>query len=88
VLDHIIYTDSVLTATNQFVLNTVSMTAEERMATGLQELDITLDQVGRNYDHLPVVVDFRVRLAPEPASWLLAIVGMMACIRVRTPPRT
>jgi hypothetical protein len=81
VLDHIIYTDSVLSVANQFVLNTVSMTAEERMATGLQELDITLDLVGRNYDHLPVVVDFRVRPAPEPATWMLSILGMLACRR-------
>jgi endonuclease/exonuclease/phosphatase family metal-dependent hydrolase len=77
VLDHIIYTDSVLTAANQFVLNTVAMTADERMATGLEEFDITLDLVGRNYDHLPVVVDFRVRTVPEPAAWMLAIVVMI-----------
>jgi endonuclease/exonuclease/phosphatase family metal-dependent hydrolase len=64
-IDYIIYTDSVLDVGNQFVLNTVDMSAAQRTATGLQKFDITVDQAGRTFDHLPVVVDFR------PANQLL-----------------
>ena len=60
VLDYIIYSDSVLDVGNQFVLNTVTMTPAERLATGLQIYDITVYTVGDHYDHLPVVVDFRL----------------------------
>ena len=60
VLDFIIYSDSVLDVGNQFVLNTVAMSTAERVATGLQEFDITVDLVGATYDHLPLVVDFRL----------------------------
>ena len=71
ILDYILYTDSVIQEANKFVLNTVDMTSTERLATGLQEFDITLDLVGDWYDHLPVVTDFR--LVPEPISILLDI---------------
>jgi len=60
VLDVVVYSDSALDVPKQFVLNTVDMTSAERAATGLQVNDITVDGSGRNYDHLPVVVDFRV----------------------------
>ena len=60
ILDFVIYSDSALDVGNKFVLNTVSMTPAERAATGLQLFDITVDSSGSNYDHLPVVVDFRI----------------------------
>lgn len=60
VLDYIIYSDSVLDVGNKFVLNTVAMSTSERNATGLQEFDIVIDPSGGEYDHLPVVVDFRL----------------------------
>ncbi|MCH8839068.1 MAG: endonuclease/exonuclease/phosphatase family protein [Planctomycetes bacterium] len=59
-LDYIIYSDSALDVGNQFVLNTVDMSAAELAATGLLQFDITVDLAGVVYDHLPVVVDFRV----------------------------
>ena len=59
-LDYILYTDSVLDVGNKFVLNTVDMSFNELSATGLQTYDITVDSTGANYDHLPVVVDFRM----------------------------
>jgi len=66
-LDYVLYTDSVLGIANHFVLNTVSMTDAERSATGLHRYDVTLST--SNYDHLPVVVDFRfpsaVALSPD-----------------------
>ena len=56
-LDFVLYTDSVVDTANRFVLNTVSMTTAERTATGLQQYDVTINTT--NYDHIPVVVDFR-----------------------------
>ena len=68
-LDYILYTDSVIQEANKFVLNTVDMTTAERLATGLQTYDITVDLVGARYDHLPVVVDFRIASIPEPIRY-------------------
>jgi len=59
-LDFVIYSDSALDVANSFILNTVSMSPAERSATGLEEFDITLDNSAQVYDHLPVVVDFRI----------------------------
>jgi endonuclease/exonuclease/phosphatase family metal-dependent hydrolase len=75
-LDYILYTDSVLREANKFVLNTVAMTPDERLATGLLEFDVMIDQFGFQYDHLPLVVDFR--FVPEPASVVYAILAMAA----------
>jgi endonuclease/exonuclease/phosphatase family metal-dependent hydrolase len=58
-LDYVIYTDSVLASPKRYVLNTVAMSDALLAATGLQRFDSILDNVGQNYDHLPVVVDFR-----------------------------
>ena len=59
ILDFVIYSDSVVDVANNFVLNTVTMSPADRLATGLQEFDITVDLVGDRYDHLPLIVDFR-----------------------------
>lgn len=59
-LDYLIYSDSALDVGNQFVLNTVAMTPAELLLTGLQQYGITLDDDGENFDHLPLVVDFRL----------------------------
>jgi hypothetical protein len=59
-LDYIIYSDSALDIGNKFILNTVAMSTAELEATGLQQFDIVLDDIPANYDHLPVVVDFRI----------------------------
>ena len=59
-LDYVLYSDSALDVGNQFVLNTVDMSLAELAATGLQTYDITIDLIGDHYDHLPVVVDFRM----------------------------
>jgi hypothetical protein len=56
-LDYVLYTDSVVDVAHSFVLNTVSMSAAERAATGLLQYDVTLTT--STYDHLPLVVDFR-----------------------------
>lgn len=58
-LDYLLFTDSVAQMGNRFVLNTATMTPQQRAATGLMEYDVTLDDVGLTYDHLPLVVDLR-----------------------------
>jgi hypothetical protein len=68
-LDYILYTDSVASLTKKFVLNTVQMTGEQLAATGLQVFDITKDQEGFHYDHLPVVADFRLPSAQLPGDY-------------------
>lgn len=59
-LDYIIYSDSALDVGNKFVLNTVSMTSAQRTATGLQTFDTAIGNSSTSFDHLPVVVDFRL----------------------------
>ncbi len=60
-MDFVIYTDSVLEAVHSFVLNTVAMSPEELSRCGLKRWDTTRDTRGSYFDHLPVVVDFRLR---------------------------
>ena len=74
-LDYITYTDSVLNATHSFILNTTTMTAGDLTATGLQLLDSCYDNIGSEFDHLPLVADFAV--VPEPQSWLLFGAGLL-----------
>ena len=59
-LDYIIYSDSALDVGSKFVLNTVSMTAAQRTATGLLQFDTAQGNSSSNFDHLPVVTDFRI----------------------------
>lgn len=59
-LDYIIYSDSALDVGNKFVLNTVNMTPAQRTATGLQTFDTAIGNSSTYFDHLPVVVDFRI----------------------------
>lgn len=56
-LDFVIYTDSVMTATQSFVLNTLDMSADDLTLHGLLAQD-TADAS----DHLPLVVDFKLGL--------------------------
>lgn len=63
-LDFVIYADSLLKAGRKFVLNTTTMSEEDLAATGLQALDVVVDTEGREFDHLPVVVDLRMPSAP------------------------
>ncbi|HEX2473702.1 MAG TPA: endonuclease/exonuclease/phosphatase family protein [Lacipirellulaceae bacterium] len=62
-LDFVLYTDSAVSIGKKFVLNTVAMSASDRAAAGLQTYDVTSDDSGITYDHLPLVVDFR---SPSP----------------------
>ncbi|MEN0109827.1 MAG: endonuclease/exonuclease/phosphatase family protein [Planctomycetota bacterium] len=63
VLDHVLFTDSVLDAANRFVLNPSDLTPAELAATGLEADDALIVESTGWYDHLPVVVDFRLKPA-------------------------
>lgn len=60
-LDFIIYSDSTLDVAKHFVLNTALLTEAALKRAGLEEFDVTADGYGARYDHLPLVVDFRVK---------------------------
>lgn len=64
-LDHIVFTDSVASVDNSFVLNTVTMTPADRTAAGLLIADVVLDLPSGYYDHLPLVVDLRLPTDPS-----------------------
>jgi endonuclease/exonuclease/phosphatase family metal-dependent hydrolase len=59
-LDFVLYSDSALDVGTKFVLNTVSMIPAQRTATGLQQFDTAQGNSSTYFDHLPVVVDFRL----------------------------
>jgi endonuclease/exonuclease/phosphatase family metal-dependent hydrolase len=61
-LDFVIYSDSVLEAVHKFVLNTTVMTPAALTEAGLAAHDVTVDRDGARFDHLPVVVDFRIKV--------------------------
>ena len=60
-LDRIIFTDSVLSVSQRFVLNTMTMSADELADFGLQKSDVMYDEKAGYYDHLPLVTDFTLR---------------------------
>lgn len=64
-LDYLIYTDSVLDAVKKFALDTTVMSAEDLQAAGLEKFDTTKDDAGRNFDHIPLVVDFLFRATDD-----------------------
>ena len=59
-MDFVIYSDSVFEALHKFVLNTTTMSDEDLAKARLEKFDVTMDKAGHNFDHLPLVVDFRV----------------------------
>jgi endonuclease/exonuclease/phosphatase family metal-dependent hydrolase len=64
-LDRILYSDSVLSVDNTFVLNTEIITEEELEAAGLKEGDVMLDPETGRYDHLPLVADISFQDMPS-----------------------
>ena len=58
-LDRVLYTASVVDPRRRFVLNSRALTAEELARAGLMKDDSVLNPSIDDYDHLPVVVDFR-----------------------------
>ena len=57
-LDRIIYSDSVITISNSFILNTQSLSADILAELGLYADDVLINPDVGYFDHLPIVVDF------------------------------
>jgi hypothetical protein len=101
-LDFVTWTDSVLASPKRFVLNSFSMTAADRAAVGMQQYDTLLDNVGANYDHLPVVIDFAATVSQwgvdaggawsNAGNWTLGVPGgagaRASLLQVPTASRT
>ncbi|MEM1026681.1 MAG: endonuclease/exonuclease/phosphatase family protein [Planctomycetota bacterium] len=87
-LDWQMYSDSVMSLAQAFMLNTQSLSTAERNATGLQFSDTSYS--GSFVDHIPVVADYRFRsvVIPEPGllglGCVLAITGLGFGRRFRT----
>ncbi len=60
-LDRIIYTDSVMSVSQSFVLDTTTMSANELTELGLQKSDVLYGGKAGYYDHMPLVTDFALR---------------------------
>ena len=63
-LDRILYTDSVISVENAFILNTTMMTEDELEAVGLKTGDVMLDPETGRFDHLPLSVDISFQDVP------------------------
>jgi len=61
ILDRVLYSDSVLTSVNEFVLDTTSMTYEQLVKARLRLIDVMRDPQAGIHDHYPVVVDLALR---------------------------
>ena len=59
-LDRILYTDSVMSVRRRFVLNTTTLSPTELANLRLEKSDVLFDGNPREYDHLPLVVDFEL----------------------------
>lgn len=75
-LDWHAYTDSVMSLSRAFVLNTVLMSNTDRAAAGLESQDVVFDRDTSRWDHLPVVADYRLTafVIPEPTSGALLVI--------------
>lgn len=64
-LDRILYTDSVMSAQNRFVLNTMTLSPADLADLGLQKSDVLYNGDPNYYDHLPLVADFEISAASQ-----------------------
>ena len=62
-LDRIIFTDSVMSVRRRFVLNTMTMSADDLATLGLQQSDVLYGGDPNYYDHLPLVADLVIGTA-------------------------
>ena len=62
-LDRIIFTDSVMSVRRRFVLNTMTMSADDLATLGLQQSDVLYGGDPNYYDRLPLVADFVIGTA-------------------------
>jgi endonuclease/exonuclease/phosphatase family metal-dependent hydrolase len=61
VLDRILYSDSVLSSVNQFVLDTTEMSYTDLFRAGLRAVDVMRDPQAGIHDHYPLVIDLILR---------------------------
>jgi endonuclease/exonuclease/phosphatase family metal-dependent hydrolase len=61
ILDRILFSDSVLSSINQFVLDTTAMTYRELVGAGLRAIDVMRDPQTGIHDHFPLVIDVVLR---------------------------
>lgn len=59
-LDRILFSDSVMSVRQRFVLNTMTMSTDELADRGLQKSDVLYGGNASYYDHLPLVADFAI----------------------------
>lgn len=59
-LDRILFSDSVMSVRQRFVLNTMTMSPDELADRGLQKSDVLYGGNASYYDHLPLVADFAI----------------------------
>ena len=57
ILDRVVYSDSVLTSVNQFVLDTTTMSYDQLVKANLRTIDVMRDPQAGIHDHYPVVVE-------------------------------
>ncbi|MEJ2129241.1 MAG: endonuclease/exonuclease/phosphatase family protein [Woeseiaceae bacterium] len=59
-LDRILYTDSVMSTRERFVLNTMTLSPNQLEHLELQQTDVLYGGDPNFYDHLPLIVDFAI----------------------------
>ena len=59
-LDRILFSDSVMSVRQRFVLNTMTMSTDDLAYHGLQKSDVLYGGNAGYYDHLPMVADFAI----------------------------
>ena len=63
-LDRILFTDSVMSIDQKFVLDTTTMSESDLSALGMRRSDVLFGGNTGIYDHLPLVIDFLVHTVP------------------------
>ena len=68
-LDRILFTDSVMSVRQSFVLNTMTLSPDELTSLDLEKTDALYGGDPNYYDHLPLVVDFVINSASPAANY-------------------
>ncbi|MBL8878110.1 MAG: endonuclease/exonuclease/phosphatase family protein [Phycisphaerales bacterium] len=63
-LDYVLFSNSRIRIAHRYILNTATMSPDDLAAAGLQQYDTILTPPG-DYDHLPLVIDFRFGAAGD-----------------------
>jgi endonuclease/exonuclease/phosphatase family metal-dependent hydrolase len=74
-IDYFTYTDSRLQVARSFSINTSTMSAAQLTASNLQPGDTALNLSQNNFDHLPLVADFRTISGDTALRWRQPVSG-------------